>query len=281
MSSEETTGQIEVVDQPSKPKPIIKNYKKKFYEKYPKLKKKGSQCSVEGSKYEKKIHNVVRHCIINNKPFNTQKEDELACSSSKNDIECNFNTENDIGIEAKKFNTPDWMQCSIKYNTVLKIWEGSNRSKIPVESREIFNILINNINLYDGDIPPFMKKSITHEEWVNIKNETNKWNDKYIDIPSDSISRLYQAKGCYYIQISNGYGLYHLGNDICGFDVPEFNIEQHLRIRTKIHSRKNKKGFCSLSVTIACQPKNISKFNRSKYSLDDVNKLPLSLIYKS
>ena len=42
--------------------------------------------------------------FFNNKPFNTQKEDELAGSSSKNDIECNFITENDIGIEAKKYN---------------------------------------------------------------------------------------------------------------------------------------------------------------------------------
>ena len=61
-------------------------------------KTKGSQCSVEGSKYEITIHNLIKHCNINNKPFNTQKEDELAGSSCKNDIECNFITENDIGI---------------------------------------------------------------------------------------------------------------------------------------------------------------------------------------
>ena len=250
---------------------------------------KGSGCSKSGNIYEKTIYDVVNKCIFihrnkNTKklfslPFNTQKIEELAGSSSKNDIECNFKYDKDIGIEAKKFNTPDWMQCSIKYNTVLKKWEGSNRGKIPVESREIFNILINNINLYDGDIPPFMKKSITHEEWVNIKNETNKWNDKYIDIPSDSISRLYQAKGCNYIQISDGYGLYHLGVDTCNFDVPLFNIEQQLRIRTKIHTRKNKKGYCSLSVTAACQPKNMKNLIPSKYSLDNKDKLPSNLTY--
>ena len=52
--------------------------------------------------------------------------------------------------------------------------------------------MINNINLYDGEIPPFMEKSITLEEWINIKKETNKWDDKCITIASDSISRLYQ-----------------------------------------------------------------------------------------
>ena len=241
---------------------------------------KGSKCSVEGNEYEKTIYNVVKHCDINNKLFNTQKEDELAGSSSKNDIECNFNTKKDTSIEVKKYNTPDWMQCSIKYNKKNKTWEASKRGKNPVKCRELFNNLITGLKLYEGEIPPFMEKSITHEEWIKIKAETNKWDDKYIDISSDYIAKLYQAKGCDYIQISNGYGLYHLGNDKCNFDVPQLNIEQQLRIRTKIHSRKNKKGFCNLSVTIACQPKDISKLNRSKYSLDDENKLPVSLIYK-
>jgi hypothetical protein len=242
---------------------------------------KGSQCSVEGNKYEKKIYNIIKNCKINNKLFNTQKEDDLAGSSSKIDIECNFNTEKDIGIEVKKFNTPDWMQCSIKYDKKNKSWIATNKGKNSIECRQMFNKLINDINLYNGEIPPFMKKSITHEEWIKIKLETDKWNDKYIDIPPDYISKLYKAKGCNYIQISDGYGLYHLGNDICNFDVPLFNVEQQLRIRTKIHTRKNKKGFCNLSVTISCQPKDITKINKSKYTLDDDNKLPVSLIYKS
>ena len=212
---------------------------------------KGSQCSVSGNNYEKKIYNICKNCDINYKPFNTQKEEELAGSS-----------------------------CSIKYNNKTKNWEATKKGKIPNECRKIFNKLINNINLYDGEIPPFMEKLITHEEWINIKKETNKWDDKYITIPSDSISRLYQEKGCNYIQISDGYGLYHLGKDICNFSVPLFNIEQQIRIRTKIHTRKNKKGYCCLSVTIACQPKDIKKLAPSKYSLDNKDKLPPILIYK-
>lgn len=244
-------------------------------------KPKGYQCSVNGNQYEKIIHNITTHSNINDNPFNTQKEEELAGSSCKNDIECNFIGEKDIGIEVKKYNTPDWMQCSIKYNKETKRWEATKKGKIPIECREIFDKFINQINLYNGEIPPFMEKSIKHEEWVKIKSETKKWDDKYINIPSDSISILYQAKGCKYIQISDGYGLFHLGNDICNFDVPLFDIEQQLRIRTKIHTRKNKKGFCNLSVTVACQPKDITKLKQSKYSLDDKDKIPLSLIYKS
>lgn len=244
------------------------------------VKIKGSQCSVSGNNYEKKIYDIVKNCKINEKKFNTQKKEELGGSSSKNDINCNFINEQDIGIEIKKYNTPDWMQCCIKYDIATKTWKPS-KGKNSSECSIIFSKLINNLNLYDGDIPPFMKKSITHEEWINIKKETTKWNDKYINIPSNTISKLYQAKGCKYIQISDNYGLYHLGDDICDFDVPFFEIEQHLRIRTKIHSKKNKKGYCNLSVTIACQPKNIKNFTKSKYSLDTINKLPQKLIYNS
>ena len=143
MSSEQTTCQIEVVEQPI-PKKIIKIKKKKLTH----LKKtKGSRCSVEGNKYEKKIYNVIKHCNINNKPFNTHKEEEVAGSSSKNDIECNFITETDIGIEVKKYNTPDWMQCSIKYNKKNKSWEATKKGKNPDECRKMFDKLINGINI--------------------------------------------------------------------------------------------------------------------------------------
>jgi hypothetical protein len=73
--------------------------------------------------------------------------------------------------------------------------------------------------------------------------------------------------------------LYVSESSVFDFSVP-LGVEQQIRIRTKIHIRKNKKGFCDLSVTIACQPKDITKLNPSKYTLDDVNNLPIPLIYK-
>jgi hypothetical protein len=242
-------------------------------------KNKGALCSVSGGNYEKKIYKVVQQCNINGVKFNTQPEEELGGSSSNNDVECNYTGSRDIGIEAKKYKTPDWMQCSIIYNEETKKWEGSKKCKIPPKSRDIFIQLIKDYNIFDGDIPPFMQKPITHEEWLQIKKDTKKWDDQYFDISNDIIRKLYREKGCQYIQISDGYGLYHLGEDICNFSVPIFDIEQRLRIRTKIHTRKNKKGFCSLSVTIAAQPKNIKKLNKSTYSLDDRDKLPGKLVY--
>ena len=60
---------------------------RKIYSKMMQTIRKGSGCSFEGKKYEFLIYNIVKHCEINNKKFNTQREDELGGCNSKNDIE--------------------------------------------------------------------------------------------------------------------------------------------------------------------------------------------------
>lgn len=243
-------------------------------------KKKGQLASMNGIMYEKQVHCITKKCYLNGKLFNTQRSQDLAGCSSKNDLNCNNIYTEDVGIEIKKCNTPDWMQCGLTFDFEKKIWKtNGKRSKIPYACQDIFDNIIKGIDIYDGDAPIFMDRKITHEEWTRIKKETTKWNDIYIDIPSDTISKLYFTKGCKYIQISDGYGLYHLGEDVCNFGVPFFDISQRLRIRTKIHSRKTKTGFCSLSVTISCQPVNIKTLDKSRYSLDNENKLPMNLFY--
>lgn len=242
----------------------------------------GSLCSISGKKYELEVYNIVKKTKLNGIEFNTQIESELGGCSSKNDIECNMKEAmaRDISIEIKKSKTPDWMQCCLKYDEINKKWIGSKRNKIPDDSKTVFEDLISTLTLFNGKIPPFMLKDITHEEWVKIKRETTDFNDVYFDCPSDTIMKLYGKKGCSYIQISDK-GLYHLGNDICDFKVPAFVCEQQLRVRTKIHKRKNKNGFCDLSVTVACQPKNMNGLSlaNSEYSLDNRMKLPTNLVY--
>jgi len=184
-----------------------------------------------------------------------------------------------VGIEAKKYNTPDWMQCVICYDKQKHRWSSSLKSKIPEEARVIFNGLVKDFNFPVGAIPPFIENPLTHEEWIKFKQKTKNFNDIYLEIPSGTISKLYRSKGCHYIQISNGFGLYHLGEDLCNFNVPMFCLEERLRVRIKVHARKKKNGFCSLSVTVACQPKNIKTLTRSPYSLDNKNLLPLALTW--
>jgi len=240
---------------------------------------KGSKCSVNGKKYEACIYNIVKKCTINGKKFNTQNITELGGCFCKNDIECSFICEKDIPIEIKKLNSPDWMQCSLIYNIETGKWMGSSRNKIPEKSKILFENLLGNTCLFNGKIPPFLLKNVTHEEWKKIKKETGDFSDMYINCPDDTIKKLYREKGCVYIQISEK-GLYHLGKDVCEFGVCEFKCEQNLRIRTKIHSRKDTKGFCKLSVIVSCQPKNSKQIIESRYTLDNIKKLPEKLYFE-
>lgn len=240
--------------------------------------KKGSNCSRSGNAYELCIYNILKHVTVNGKTFNNQSVSELGGSNSRNDIVCIYN-DKPVGIEIKKYNTPDWMQCSLRKDIIKDSWVGSDKCKIPSQCRNIFNDLLNNVKLFDGCIPPFVDKKMTYEEWTKIKSETNQWNDQYFDIPNNTISKMYNIKGCDYIQISE-YGLYHLGNDICSFHVPEFIIDQQIRIRTKVHKCTNKTNdLCRLSITASCKPRNIKQLPKSQYSLDDIKKLPVLCIY--
>lgn len=238
------------------------NIIKKYQEKFPK----GSQCSVSGLKYEKRVLDVLKCCKIDNDNICDLNEIDLGGSTSSNDLVCS-NENFEVGIEIKKFNTPDWMQCSLLFKNGE--WLGSKRGKIPQESRQIFEELLKDKIIFNGQMPP---KNITHQEWLKIKNNGT-WNDHYFDIPSNTIARLYSYKNCYYIQVSN-YGLYHLGNDIYNLGVPKFKVKSRIRVRIKVHAKKDRNGYCKLSVTAAAQPKNISELPKSPYSFDDKSRLP-------
>lgn len=240
------------------------------------IKRKGTNCSISGNNYEKQIYNTIKYYKLNGQLFNTQNENELGGSTSSNDLLCNFNGIKNIGIEIKKHTTPDWMQCSLILDNGK--WKGSEKCKIPKNSKAIFEKIINDHKIFENKKPPFIANKLTYEQWKQIKQNDNTWNDKYFIIPNDTIKKIYQEKGCHYIQISN-YGLYHLGNDICNFNVPEFIIEQELRIRIKVHKTKDSQGYCKLSVMSACQPINIKQLIKSNYSLDNKDKLPRNLIY--
>lgn len=232
-----------------------------------------SSCSINGKKYELQVYNIVKNCKYNNIYFNRQNVNDLGGCNSINDLVCCMNYM-DIPIEIKTLSSPDWMQCSLKYDN--NKWVGSSRNKIPIGSKIIFERLIQDTYLFNGLIPPFIYKSITHSEWTQIKKYTNDFNDLYIDCPKDTIKNLYREKGCVYIQVSDK-GLYHLGNDVCNFGVPEFICDQQLRVRTKIHATKNSYGYCKLSVIVSCQPKNRNSIIKSPFSLDDYSRLPYNL----
>lgn len=241
--------------------------------------KKGAQCSVKGKAYEIEIAEVCRrfrspHMDI---LFNTQKDAELGGCCANNDIELNWKTERDVGVEVKRL-TPDWMQMKL-FKDASGNWVGGEAIKIPKESRAIFNTILQSSGLFHGKTPAFLERKITYGEWKDMKKTDPDFKDHYIVCPEDTIARLYRAKGCQYIQIY-GKGLYHTGVDICGFGVPFFTCEQRIRIRCKVHKESDTHGFASLSVTAAAQPAkgNLKDLANSPYSLDAVEKMPPQLI---
>ena len=230
--------------------------------------KKGRLCSVNGNNYELLVFNITSNCFIENKKLNEQNINELGKSSKRIDLICNYNN-NLFGIEIKSWNSPDWMQFSIKYCSNEKIWKTTT-------SNSIIDKLLKNCKIYDKN-PSFLFKKISYSEWLKEKKD---FKDIYIDIPDDTIRRLYFEKKCYYIQINNNYGLYHLGSDICNFNVPKFEVKQRLRVRIKVHKTNDKNNYCTLSITASCQPVNIKTLKKSNYSLDNISKLPLNCKYE-
>lgn len=239
----------------------------------------GYQCAQSGLLYEKVVFNTISTLMYKDHKFTSQIEEDLG---KKDDIDliCNHKDHPMVGIEIKKKDTPDWMQCSLKYDVIEKKWEGSKNGRIPVSAREVFNKLLADSVIFNHQVPLFMQKNIRHDEWLSIKQNTSDFRDVYIDIPDTTIRDVYRQKGCYYIQVSKK-GLYHLGDDIYGFNVPEFIIDQQIRVRTKIHKRINKEGYCDMSVMAACQPKNINLLDASKYSLDNYRRLPKVLVARN
>jgi hypothetical protein len=205
-------------------------------------------------------------------PLNNQSEESLGGSTAGIDIVLNWKSEGDIGVEAKR-PTPDYMQMCLGRKDDR--WIGkAEQSKIPSACREQLNGLLAGKSLFNGKLPPFMERTMTHPEWVAIKSEDTDFKDHYIpDIPSTTIADLYKKKGCSYLQVDSK-GLYHTGEDRCHFGVPLFELPQRLRIRIKIHGTNPFKA----SVTVAAQPVNLATLVPSPFSLDSLERLPASLL---
>lgn len=250
------------------------------------LKKRGDACAEAGLSYELQVFNIVSHCYEKktNLIFNTQLTDDIEYLSKDYDLVCQYKIKNnieEIPIELKKYRTPDWGQCNLQFNTTETRWEVSERSTLSNSLRSKVNNILKDVEIFENKEPIFFQKRITPEEWIEIKKQdSEKWNDVYINIPFNYIDEYYTDKGNYYIQISDGYGLYHFSEgDICGFGVPKFECPQKLRIRVK--KVRVRSGFIKLVVAASVSPVNYCEgLVKSPYTLDSRDKLPTKLIYK-
>jgi hypothetical protein len=233
----------------------------------------GSKASVSGIAYEKKIAAACAkvkspHCAL---AFHTDLA--LGGCGADVDIRLNWRKANDVWLEAKR-PTPDWMQMKL-HRDEAGVWRGADSCKIPAASRVLFEAIIGSKPLFGGKTPTFLERRVTYPEWVEIKAANPEFSDVYITCTPNTISDLYKAKGCAYIQV-DGKGLFHTGVDVCGFGVPYFSCEQRVRIRLKVHGRKLG-GHALLSVMAAAQPVKLDTLAPSPYSLDNAAKMPPAL----
>ena len=195
----------------------------------------GSESSKSGRRYERKCFDNVNQdaCTLEGH------------SRKGNDIRCRYGD-----IEIKKAMTPDWGQEKLKFEDGR--WTGT----FP----RIEDIRI-----------PKLPPNLTRHKLSKLKQTNPLYRDQYLDVDDDCIQSYYRRKGNAYIQVE-GYGLYHLGEDPAGLGVPEFRLQQRMRVRVKTHTKTN------FSVTCAFQPVNIRRdLMPSPYSLDDPEKIPNGL----
>jgi len=243
----------------------------------------GAKAVNNGKKYEKDVYCVVKDTYINDKKFNIQNENELGGNSYRPDMKCIYNNL-DIIKELKNDVNAEFIQVDvIKEET----WISKNKSKHPLSVYKRYEDEINlQDNLFYGILPPLNKTRKEFDEWETVQSKLKQKDEKYknkkriskeyswISKDKHFIKLNYKDKGCHYIQIKD-YGLYHLGEDICNFNVPEFNPESvKIRLRCK---RRQGKNCVPSSITVSSYP---YKLEKSNYSLDTIEKLPLNLIYK-
>lgn len=252
------------------------------------MKKRGDACAKSGLNYELELFHIVNKCKLKTSTnklidFNSQAIEKIKDLDKEYDLVCNDYNVNTFGIELKCYRTPDWGQCNLYFNTEKKVWEVSERSTLSTKLKTQLNNVFKKHIIFDNEEPIFIKQKMTSDEWYSYKAENeNKFNDININLPKNLnfIKEYYSDKGNNYIQVSDGYGLYHLGEDICNFNVPEFICEQKIRIRVKKVRIRN--DIIKLVVCASISPVDYcSMLKKSPYTLDTIEKLPENLIYEN
>lgn len=130
-----------------------------------------------------------------------------------------------IGLEAKNFGTSEGGQRAFALEDGRLVIPNLPRNRIHRAC------LPEGFVPFEGRIPSFKKGDLTRETW---DKERELFRDQHIRCSSTAIADYYRMKGSSYIQIQ-GMGLYHTGQDVCGWGVPLFSCPTHIRIRCKTH----------------------------------------------
>lgn len=230
----------------------------------------GSKCSASGKRYEQLVNNACHSLarLGSSTPLSTMDPSQLGGCTGRHDLQINWSGIKDVNVEVKK-QTPDWVQTSIvparrspRLNNITWLC----KARGPVS--DIFDDILYGKPVYDR-VPCFLADA-ENRRFIDWDNERASFPDVYVDCSDGSIAQAYRAKGVHYIQLY-GFGLYHTGEDVCGFGVPKFECKQRLRVRCKRHGRRCKQSgrYVPSSVTAAFRPV-FKSLKKSTVTMDDI-----------
>ena len=121
-------------------------------------------------------------------------------------------------------------------------------------------------------IPNKYRKPDPELTFDDVKEDQKNFEDVTYDISDETIGMFYEDKADY-IQIGNGYGLYHPKTDKAKLGTEKFHGKFVLRFRAKRHTTKN--FYCySFFAVIKC--KGLDK--KSRYNIEETNDQTFPLI---
>ena len=260
-----------------------------------KLQHKHCKSTQSGYAYEDTLHSYLNSVFYNHDsskciPFLVDSVHAQGGSSSNPDIAFQYIDKygniQKSNIEIKtRFDGTDWGQFQMVYQD--EMYCPKHTLNQDTQTFCIAQKYANILNTHKQSISLQLPSSnLTLEQWHNYKNKCQEkangepgghdpTQDVYIPVHSNDILEYYGSKNNSYVQVKD-YGLYHLGEDVCDFGVPQLALtDVELRFRIKNHgARKDKTQIFSLTAALRIKKKPA----KSNVSLDDVQYFPEQLI---
>ena len=221
----------------------------------------GKNSFKNGKAYQSQIALKLNTVIINDLYY---KVEEVSGAKSGPDIIIKGTPHGDIGFEIKTRGAFEGGSSKMEYD--------NSQNRLVFLNSKLHQHYLGNTQIYDGKNLPWYEGKRDIESYINVSNIFNK--EIHINLPINTVSEYYKNTRVHYIQVQ-GYGLYHTGNDILNLDVPHFECEQYLRIRTSKHKVKISNNIRIPTDVVGDINYNKKTLIKSNYDLD--GKLPQSI----
>lgn len=175
----------------------------------------------------------------------------------------------DYKIEIKLDTKVDFGQGTLDYDVDTNTWTlGGANTPAAIQMRKFLESIgvPKLVNQKWGPKGAPRKYTIPFKQYKkeDVEYDYETFKDEFIEIPNNAVTKYYNSKDTYYIQIGKS-GFYFMGKDPAKLGLPKFDLKLKLRIRIK---RGGSIPIYNYRFTTAIQaiPNSLSK---SDYDLDD------------